>query len=255
MEKLIIVIGRGNGGTRLMSETLSKSGVYMGTTNESGDLVPAEDMYAAVKIAGSFVSMEGKHQWDFSKLIAAEPPAEFIHLVNKYLFDTIVTDNKNIGFKLPETLLALPFIFKMFPNAYYIFWTRDVRDTISGNHITDNLADFNIPCEINTNQPSKDSMPIHPLSHLIIKPKRTIVDQRLESWIYQKQIVESIPRPDLFIDVKFEDFVLNQEETLNKISDFLSIPLVAIPVDQNQVGAYKNFGINIENSILDKYNT
>ena len=40
--KLVTIIGRGHGGTRAMSHTLSQSGVYMGNTlNGSGDLLPA----------------------------------------------------------------------------------------------------------------------------------------------------------------------------------------------------------------------
>ena len=43
-EMMITVIGRGHGGTRAMSHTLSESGVYMGATlNGSGDLIPPED--------------------------------------------------------------------------------------------------------------------------------------------------------------------------------------------------------------------
>ena len=43
---LVTVIGRGHGGTRAISHTLSESGVYMGAElNKSGDLIPPDDMY------------------------------------------------------------------------------------------------------------------------------------------------------------------------------------------------------------------
>ena len=32
----------------------------------------------------------------------------------------------------------------MFPEIHYIFWIRDPRDCILGQHLTDDLADFGI---------------------------------------------------------------------------------------------------------------
>ncbi len=217
-EKLIIVIGRGHGGTRLISETLSRSGVYMGTTNESGDLVPAQDMYSAVKMAGSLVSMAGKHSWDFTRLLSKEPPARFVSLVNSYLENIMLHDGKNVGWKLPETLLAFPWIAKMFPNAYYIYWTRDIRDSISGEHLTDNIRKFGVKNKINPKGNSPAEM------------TAAIMESRIESWIYQRLIIEATPKPQKFLEVKFEDFVLQQETTLAKISTFLGIPLASVCV-------------------------
>ena len=48
---LITVIGRGHGGTRAMSHTLTASGVHMGALlNNSGDLLPPGDMYEACRV-------------------------------------------------------------------------------------------------------------------------------------------------------------------------------------------------------------
>ncbi len=239
-EKLIIVIGRGHGGTRLISETLSRSGIYMGTTNGSGDLVPAQAMYAAVRLAGAFVSMTSKHTWDFAKLLSSEPPEEFLKLVNFYLKDLKSNKNKNVGFKLPETLFALSWIFKMFPDACYIYLTRDIRDNISGRHITDNLSDFNVPHQ---------TTPYHVVNNNLT----STIESRIESYLYQRQIVDATYKPQRFLEVKFEDFVLEQEKTLATISEFVEMPLVSVDVDKSKVGCYKNLGITVDKSILEKY--
>ncbi len=241
-EKLIIVIGRGHGGTRLISETLSRSGVYMGTTNESGDLVPAQDMYSAVRMAGSLVSMTGKHSWGFTRLLSKEPPARFVSLVNSYLENIMLNDGKNVGWKLPETLLALPWIVKMFPNAYYIYWTRDIRDSISGEHLTDNIRKFGVKNKINPKGNSPAEM------------TAAIMESRIESWIYQRLIIEATPKPQKFLEVKFEDFVLQQETTLAKISAFLGMPLASVCVDVKKIGIYEEAGVRVEEEILKKYN-
>ena len=54
---MIIVIGRGNSGTRAIAETLYQSGIYIGSNRSATfDMVPAEGMYHAAKIVGGFVN-------------------------------------------------------------------------------------------------------------------------------------------------------------------------------------------------------
>lgn len=226
---LVIVIGRGHGGTRIISSTLSQSNVYMGPTNDSGDMVPAKLMYEAVKMAGAYVSMVGENNWDFTKLILKEPPKEFEKLVNDYISPLKLSNNDKIGWKLPETLLAFPWIIKMFPEAYYIHWTRDPRDAVLKYHLTDRLSDFNIPSV------------------------KSYTANRIESWIYQRQLVDATPKPTNFIEIKFEDFVLRQDETLDSISNFIGVSLVKIPVIKERVGNYKQTNTAIPRIILDKY--
>ena len=67
---LITVIGRGHGGTRAMSHTLTASGVYMGSLlNTSGDLLPPQPMYDACRLIAKHVVWKGGLEWDFSQLI------------------------------------------------------------------------------------------------------------------------------------------------------------------------------------------
>ena len=86
----------------------------------------------------------------------------------------------------------------MFPDVRYIFWIRNPRDCIIGNHITDNLADWGVACP-----PTHDT-----------RSRRAI------SWKYQYDLVRATPRPRNWIEVRFEDFVQRQDETLARLDSW-----------------------------------
>jgi hypothetical protein len=51
--------------------------------------------------------------------------------------------------------------------------------------------------------------------------------------------VKATPKPPHWIEIRFEDFVLRQEETLQKLEDFLGINLARIPVNREAVDRWK----------------
>ncbi|MGB8353288.1 MAG: sulfotransferase [Chthoniobacteraceae bacterium] len=215
---MITVIGRGHSGTRAMSHTLSASGVCMGDPiNASGDLVPPEDMYDACRVLAPYVKWRGALDWDFSALHTMEIPEEFKRLLFSYLKSVHDSKSEKRGWKIPETTLVYPWVQRLFPNIKYIFWVRDPRDCIIGGHLTDDMRDFGIQ---------------YPETE----------DERLRraiSWKYQYDLVKATPRPEHWIEVRFEDFVLRQEETLDRLEKFLGIPLVRIPVRPETIGRWK----------------
>lgn len=221
---MITVIGRGHGGTRAISHTLSESGVYMGAKlNSSSDLVPPGDMYEACRVIARRVRWLGDLRWDFSHLFDGEIDPEFVRLVNSFLESVLASDAEHKGWKLPETILALPWIQRMFPEAKYIHWVRDPRDSIIGSHVTDDLNDFNVE------YPKTDD----------VRLRRAI------SWKYQYDLLKATPRPKYWIKVRFEDFVLKQDETLARLEEFLGIKLAKIPVRTEPVGRWKrDDGVN-----------
>lgn len=216
---LITVIGRGHSGTRAMSHTLTASGVFMGETiNESGDLVPAQSLYDACRIVAKHVRWKGGLDWDFSELGSADIPAEFESLVRSYLQSVLTSPSEHRGWKLPETTLAYPWILRLFPEAKYIFWIRDPRDCILGRHLTDNLAWLDVPApEVNDE-----------------------VLQRAVSWQYQYNLVKATHPPANWIEVRFEDFVLQQDTTLARLEAFLGIKLAKVPVRPETVGRWRS---------------
>ncbi len=215
---LITVIGRGHGGTRAMSHTLSESGVYMGEPlNGSGDLLPPDDMYEACRVMARHVVHNGGLSWDFSRLHTMEIDPAFTRLIESYLASVLSSSAPNRGWKIPETTLVLPWIVRLLPDIRYIHWIRDPRDSILSGHMTDDLADFSVPYDHTDN----------------VRLRRAI------SWKYQVEIVHATPRPAHWLPVRFEDFVLDQDATLARIGVFLGLDLARIPVRPESVGRWK----------------
>ncbi len=216
---MITVIGRGHSGTRAISHTLYASGVFMGRQlNASGDLLPPHLMYDACRVFGRYVKWNGDLSWDFGRVHAVDIPERFINLFNRYL-ETVLNHRGNLkGWKIPETTLVYPWIVRMFPDIHYIFWIRNPRDSIIGRHRTDDMRDFGIQ------YPETD-------------------DERLRraiSWQYQYDLVKSTPKPKRWIEVRFEDFVTKQEETLERLEAFLEIPLARIIMRQDTINRWQH---------------
>jgi hypothetical protein len=215
---LVTVIGRGHSGTRIMSQTLSDSGVYMGESlNESWDLIPPEDIYEACRVLARYVTHKGGLEWDFSRLHTGPIEPAFARLIESYLSSVLSSEAERKGWKIPETTLCYPWIVRMFPEAYYIHWVRDPRDSIIGSHVTDDLAVFGIAYD----------------------RTEDVRQMRAISWKYQREIVKATPPPARTVQVRFEDFVLDQDATLRRLEHFLGIPLAEVPVRRDPVGRWK----------------
>ena len=214
----ITIIGRGHSGTRAMSHTLYASGVFMGRTiNPSGDKVPPGDLYDACRVFAKYVAWQGGLSWDFSRALEVDVDPEFVEKVESYLADVLENGDRFRGWKLPETTLVYPWIVRMYPEIRYIHWIRDPRDGILAPHRTDDLGDFGI---------------VYPATEDIRR-------QRAISWLYQYQLMKATPKPAHLLTVRFEDFVLNQEETLRRLEAYLGIPLARIVVRPEAVGRWR----------------
>lgn len=215
---LITIIGRGHSGTRAISHTLYTSNVYMGRLlNPSGDLVPPETMYEACRVMARYVVWKGGLNWDFSALHTMDIPAEFTDLLRHYLVSVLEDKSEYKGWKIPETTLIYPWLVRLYPDIQYVYWIRNPRDCILARHVTDDLVDFGVE------YPKTDD----------IRLRRAI------SWKYQFDIVKATPRPNKWIEVRFEDFVMQQEATLKRLETFLGIPLARIIVRPDSIARYK----------------
>jgi hypothetical protein len=220
---MITIIGRGHSGTRAISHTLTASGVFMGEMlNESGDMLPPEDLYDACRVMGKHVVHLGNNRWDFSRLNGMPIDSAFEWLVRRYLRHVLARSEPR-GWKLPETTLIYPWIVRLFPDARYIFWVRDPRDSILGAHLTDDLADFGVPYD---------------------RPVDDILMMRAISWKYQRDIVRATPLPTNKIEVRFEDLVCRQDETLARLSAFLNMPMGKIIVRPDAVGRWRTSNVD-----------
>ena len=201
-----------------MSHTLYASGVFMGRTiNPSGDKVPPGDLYDACRVFAKYVAWQGGLSWDFSRALEVDVDPEFVEKVESYLADVLENGDRFRGWKLPETTLVYPWIVRMYPEIRYIHWIRDPRDGILAPHRTDDLGDFGI---------------VYPATEDIRR-------QRAISWLYQYQLMKATPKPAHLLTVRFEDFVLNQEETIRRLEAYLGIPLARIVVRPEAVGRWR----------------
>jgi hypothetical protein len=174
-------------------------------------------MYEACRVLAQHVKWEGGLRWDWSDLHGMEIRPSFVRLIHRYLRVVMASDAQHRGWKIPETTLVFPWIVRMFPDIRYIYWIRDPRDCVLGGHLTDDLRDFGIPYP-----PTEDE-----------RLRRAI------SWKYQYDLVKSTPRPENWLEVRFEDFILHQDETLARLEDYLGIKLAKIPVRPETVGRWR----------------
>jgi len=215
---IITIIGRGHSGTRAMSHTLYASGVFMGSSiNKSGDKIPPGELYEACRIFARYVTWKGGLSWDFSRVLEMDIDPAFITLIESYLADVLNSKDEHKGWKLPETTLIYPWIARMFPDIKYIHWIRDPRDCILSGHRTDDLGNFGIE------YPEPDDE----------RQRRAI------SWQYQYQLMKATPLPASTLLVRFEDFVLKQEHTLQRLEEFLGFPLGRIIVRPDAIERWK----------------
>lgn len=201
-----------------MALTLQASGVHMGPfLNASTDMLPPDDLYTACRVMSPYVKHVEGEVWDFSALHEMDIDPEFTRLVESYLVHVLASESRLKGWKLPETTLVYPWIARMYPDAYFIQWYRDPRDSIMGGHVTDDITDFDVPCE---------------------RPEDAL-ERRALSWHYQHELIKATPAPRNVITVRFEDFVLKQEETLGRLEDFLGFPLARVMVKPDRVHLWK----------------
>ena len=222
---IVTIIGRGHSGTRAISQTLSDSGFFMGEPlNRSWDLMPPEKMYDACRVFANYVEYKGGVSWDFSKVLSMEPDSEFVRLIEEYLASVLSSNAENKGWKIPETTLCYPWILKMFPEIFYIHWVRDPRDCILSGHLTDDLRRFGI------SYPETDN----------------IREKRAYSWKYQRELMKAAPTPENLLKLRFEDMVLDRDNTLSQLEAFLGVPMAKIEMRPDSVGRWKtDDGVNM----------
>lgn len=210
----IIVVGRAHSGTRVIPEVLKASGVFMGEPqNIASDLLPVDTIYEACRIFGEYVTYKGKHQWDFSKALTTDIPPRFIQLLEEYLLSLIESESEYKGWKIPNNTLIYPWLVRLLPNATFIYWVRHPEGSCSKMTGVDRLEDWNIPCK---------KFLLHEWNYKI----------RVVSWKYHYDIIAQTPTPKRFLTLKFEDYVLHQEQEKKKLENLLNIPLQIIPLNK-----------------------
>lgn len=223
----VILLGRGGSGTRLMSELLAKNGLFLGNRiNKFGDSVEWVDII-----------------YEITRSTTLQRPATFELEWQQRLRDTareILTKSglptfTAWGWKLPETILALPEVLHAFPLCKIIHLVRDpVSSSLRRSHLT--------------------SRSCNPIGEIVLKKsymEANMSTDRIQedddhirnavTWLYQvkyaKETISNNLDEERCIEIKFEDFCSNIESISSQVGAFLKIDINpnVIEVDTNRL--------------------
>lgn len=226
-DRWIVVLAKGHSGTRAIAKTLINSGVFMGRDhNGAWDKRPFRPIYDLARLAGSYVDRVGDQEWGFSRLYDEDIPEAAFRLLLEYTEDLAKHPSRVVGWKLPETVLATPWIMRIFLDRLTaIHWVRDPRDATLGEHGTDGLYRWGVDM-------GKAS-------------ESRIMWHRWASWKYQQDIVEdAIERwpdhPGRMLRVKAEDFNgRRRAEVKQRLSNALGLEAVLHSPAAHTVGQWR----------------
>ncbi len=134
------ILGRGHSGTRLGAQILQNSGFWMGPKhNDSDDLLPLGGAYEAAHVIGRSVEHDGGLNWSWDHLHTGEIPQDWIDAWKTFIRPITKSPRPLSGWKLPETILSFPWLFRGMSDTRFIWWVRDPRDCILKHHVTPTL--------------------------------------------------------------------------------------------------------------------
>lgn len=214
----VILIGRGGGGTRLLSELVCSLGVFMGNNlNRSADSVEwVKDIYPLAIESVSTGIENGSVRDMYWRERILKRAADILRLDGK-------TPSDLWGWKLPETTLATPQIMRCFPNAKFIHLVRDPINTCCRrSHMTSRLGNpignAALPaaymyCGLSVETIEQNPAHIH----------------NAASWAYQVNLTTTALGKGDVLDrtllVKFEALCENPAASAIQIADFLDVEL------------------------------
>lgn len=127
----VVVFNKSHSGSRLLARLMAASGVFMGADcNESADALPV------LKLVRYFVEHyhpDASALWD-----GARPPDGALLGLVEGVFADHLRGHDGVqpwGWKLCETVYALPLIAFLFPGARFVHLIRDGRDVAFSDHV------------------------------------------------------------------------------------------------------------------------
>ena len=213
-ERPVILTGRGGSGTRLISEIAQKLGVFLGNNlNVAGDSVEWVDLIYEYAIKKTIATTRGQPcREDFSGIVLDK------------VQDILEGGEYNLegpwGWKLPETMLVVPEMMRIFPKSKLVHLVRHpVTSALRRTHMTSRMSNpvgravlRGAYLEIGRNPKNIDSDPEH--IHNAV------------TWLYQVRRVHDYAMNNLSAEnyhlVRFEDLMSDPLETSKKLSRFMT---------------------------------
>lgn len=221
MPKTVAIICRGHSASRAISEFFIKNGFYFGEDlNASYDKQP----YDVLDQLSRYVLQNCYSFKDHKFKIKLIKPTHLEHAhneLNKFLSDIHNSPEPLKGWKETDTIFVYPLLTQIFPDYYYLFWTRSIsrKNEHERGDSSDNLL-YSLKM-ITKNKPYN------------------------QSWNIQNQIVLNSPKPKHFLHMRMEDFILDQDTQVHKLEKWLDMPLPErIEVNKKVVHADDHYNLD-----------
>lgn len=216
LDEPIILLGRGGGGSRLLSLLCLDLGVFLGNhLNESGDsLELAIPIFLAI-----MAKYRGRKPWQEERIIPILRSS-----TARMLLEAQLPPETLWGFKLPESLLILPELAGAFPKARFLHLVRDpVNTCLRRTHLTARLDNcigrLSLPLAYqHARRPREDILTESSAEHMAY----TTLHQ-LEEVAKHRLATE----PDRFTQIRFEDLVARPTECLERVQAILGLDRMA----------------------------
>ncbi len=218
----IVLLGKGGGGSRLLSLISIDCGIFLGNeVNISGDC-----MDVVISVYKSVIEKyKCKAEWQKSNIVP-ELRLAAARMLNEYFNRTGNSQKKILwGFKLPENLLLLPEINAAFPNARYVHMLRDPVETcLRRTHMTARLDNqvgrVTLPLAyrsagLDVEQILKDDSALHNAYTTLFQLKNALE--------FCKENFNS----DKYYELSFDDILNSPTETRDKLCNWLGVQPVS----------------------------
>jgi hypothetical protein len=213
LDSPIILLGRGGGGTRLVSSLTQDCELFIGNNlNRSGDCI---DMVNAL-YRGVLTNQLSQVPWQKDAIIPEirQASAQMLEQANW---------PDQWGFKLPESLLLLPELHAAFPNARYVHFRRDPISTIlRRSHMTARLGNHLGRVTIRA---AYDYFGIERAKALTVNDTTRMAITTAHQLALVKAHQAKIPT-DRWLDLSFEDTITDPQAQLELLSNFTGLPIV-----------------------------
>lgn len=227
----VVMTGRGGSGTRLLSQLMQNANIFIGNeVNATEDSI--EWVRPIYDLVINDIRLENNR---FSEMHIDRLRLNATNIL-RLRKDKI---DRMWGWKLPETMLCVPEVFKAFPKARLIHLVRHpVSLSLRRTHMT---SRFN-------NQVGKSVLTKayaeHGLDLSQVEKNPEYLNNAL-SWEYQVSRVldfaESHLSDEQYLLVHYEDIYTNPQRVLNKINEFLGLPpaiAAKLEIDMQRVQTY-----------------
>jgi len=210
----IVVINTAHSGSRLLARVLMDAGVYMGANlSDSLDCLEMLPLVEHAVLASRTGVPAGPELDDPQSRRLAERHFDK-HLAH-------IGGSKRWGWKLCETLLVVPLILRYFPQAVFVHLIRDGRDVALSPFVSPKATFWR---KVYFGSQDIQSWNGYPMTQRAYRAHAMLFNAH--RWRYHVDLARGFSEAlgEQYIEVRYEDLVLDHEATVDKLFAGLSLP-------------------------------